>query len=646
MADRDVTIDVLASDKTGPAVKGAARNFDQLDKKVKDTDKAMKLLGNSSDTASAKVGAVSKKNISQLESIDKKISEITKSTRALGEEFNRTGNVHVFEKIANNNDNVKALKSLRKDLTSALEGGAQDAESIFEKFSNSASNALGETFTSLPPQAQAAAAAAVAIAGPVLVEGLSTAALLGIGSLGIVAGVVLASKDPAVAAAYGTLGSNISTQLQGDLVPFRNNLIDSADVLGAAFDKAEPGIKSTFAALSTVIEPLTKGLSGAATNALPGLEEAAKASLPLIRELASDLPRIGSEIGDLGTAFAQSGQGAQVFFQLLESNIEVDLELLTGLVKSVGTAGNIIAVVGAKLHLWHLDPAPVNAFGHAIGDTGDEARNAATDYAALDAQLSQVNQTADTVAGAITNKLLAGTLSLDQANLSVAKSLTAVTDSFKENGRQLDISTAKGQANRSAVLDEVSANIQQYNSLINAGVSAQDAAAAYDTNTAALERNLRKAGLTSGQVQDLIGKYKNVPDKVNTEIAINGLSEAINNLNQTLKLINNIHDKSVTISVATIYSSKGHPNIGEGGTIPNKAGGGFSAMSGWMAAQFAAQADFMAANSGQFNGGPREIDVNNNVTVSLDGQPFYAMTATTVRASEKRSAWREKTGRR
>jgi hypothetical protein len=76
---------------------------------------------------------------------------------------------------------------------------------------------------------------------------------------------------------------------------------------------------------------------------------------------------------------------------------------------------------------------------------------------------------------------------------------------------------------------------------------------------------------------------------------------------------------------------------------------GFSGDTGsWAPAQFAAQfaggPGFAAAGPGGGSrvGGPTPVDVTSNVQVYLDGAPFAAM----VTASEKRTAWRNKVGRR
>jgi hypothetical protein len=91
-------------------------------------------------------------------------------------------------------------------------------------------------------------------------------------------------------------------------------------------------------------------------------------------------------------------------------------------------------------------------------------------------------------------------------------------------------------------------------------MSAEDAAKKYDTNTRALEDQLRAAGMTKAQIDGLIGKYRNVPDTVNTNIALEGLTEAINDLDRMLQLINHITDpKSVDITINELVKTSSSP---------------------------------------------------------------------------------------
>jgi hypothetical protein len=199
----------------------------------------------------------------------------------------------------------------------------------------------------------------------------------------------------------------------------------------------------------------------------------------------------------------------------------------------------------------------LNAATKAGGASAAAASDAAIQYGALSQQLNQTSETADTLAGKMSDKLFNGLLAADHAALNLAESQTRLTETLDKNKNAFDINTAAGQANREAILAKIEANIREYDSMIASGYSAKQAADAYDSNTAALERQLHKMKFTDDQIRQLIGSYKSVPDRVNTEILTKGLTDALNNLGSLLARLNGL-DGSVfgyTIKSVTVYSS-------------------------------------------------------------------------------------------
>jgi len=225
----------------------------------------------------------------------------------------------------------------------------------------------------------------------------------------------------------------------------------------------------------------------------------------------------------------------------------------------------------------------LDSLAKTTGTAGAATAKAADDLDALSKKLGDTSKSADTLAGEMSDKLFNSMMDSDHALLGVAESLTKVSDSFKQNGKQLDIHTEKGQANREAILAQVDANIKAYDVAIASGAGADVAAKAYDANTQALERQMRQAGLTQAQIDGLVGKYATVPDKVNTNIATQGLTDAINNLNDLLRLLNGLPPlKKVTVQVDTFVTGSGRnyvENQGSGivqgrGNIRAQASGG------------------------------------------------------------------------
>jgi hypothetical protein len=226
---------------------------------------------------------------------------------------------------------------------------------------------------------------------------------------------------------------------------------------------------------------------------------------------------------------------------------------------------NVNNAMNSANNLQGVATTAASAAATAISKQADAAKSAATDFAALAGVLNKTTENADTLAGAMSDKILGSLLSGDHAALGFQESLTSLNDSLAQNGTQLDITTAKGQANREAVLSVVEANVRQYDANIAAGDSAQEAAGKYDKNTDALRRQLTQAGLTKDQIDGLIGKYAQVPDKVNTNIALEGLTNALNNVAILIGAINGI-PKYVKIEAAI----EAVDNSGLAQNLPNR----------------------------------------------------------------------------
>lgn len=113
--------------------------------------------------------------------------------------------------------------------------------------------------------------------------------------------------------------------------------------------------------------------------------------------------------------------------------------------------------------------------------------------------------------------------------------------------------------------------------------------------------------------------------------------------------LSGIKDRNVMVKVATVSSVAG-VSIGEGGTRPGGRGGAFDRLASWRPAQFAAafagNTNFAMGGSGGRIGGPVQVETTSQIEVNLDGKPFRQMTARAVADSERRQAWRARTGKR
>jgi TP901 family phage tail tape measure protein len=109
-------------------------------------------------------------------------------------------------------------------------------------------------------------------------------------------------------------------------------------------------------------------------------------------------------------------------------------------------------------------------------------------------------------------------LSLSGAQISFQESLDDATASIKENGRTLNISTAEGRANRSALNDLAEAANDQTDAMLKSGKSNDVARKTAVTARAEFIKVATQMGLNKKQAEALATSLIDIPDAVNTNV--------------------------------------------------------------------------------------------------------------------------------
>lgn len=605
MADRKVSVSLTIEARQFRAeAKAAVDQMQKLAKSGEVTDAALNQMQDATDKAGAsllRLAADGRLTAAELKKADAQVDELRGSLMDLGgathlggadaqvrlleaeidkaklkmaelsAEFRRTGS---SSSLAGFKDAESGLKKLEGTLTQVKRVMGSQGNGGF--FSNLTTNINQGVEKGLADGFQMSITnpyvlGAIAVAAPALGVMIGGAVLTGIGLAGIGAGIAGQLHDPQVMAAAKTLGTDVSAGFKDATSSFAKPVHQALVDFDAEWKKIQPGLKSTFSELSPEVSALAAGVAGFIGKLVPGLEKAAIAAKPLVSDFSQWLPQLGKELSDLFTTMAAHADEARQGLALLTQGISLltiaaggtvtALSLLFKYATPLSAAEDIYGrttksvkgysdqIVAAAQAAATATPQ-INALSTAIAET-DPAKKA-SEFGALATQFTTLKASANTLAQSMTDAVVGALMGVDRANIAVQASVDNVTAALKKNGRELDIGTEKGRANRTAVLDSVAANIQHYDSLIQSGIGADDAAKAYDADTNALVKQMRQAGLTTSQINSLIGKYRAVPDNVNTAIATKGLTDAINNLTDLLYIINHI-PRQLTI---TTYSKK------------------------------------------------------------------------------------------
>jgi hypothetical protein len=596
----------------GPVLE-SARATEKLDDKVESLDRslnkvpldamkagaAMKLLSGDIGEVGTNFQRVGDRS-SAMTILDTRIKNTRNEVKKLAEEFVKTGDVDVFKRLNRSSGDLNLLTNLRKSLSNSVESGLKDG---VKKAGPEAAGTFSQLFEggiikafSNPIVLAAAAPLAVglaafigaAIGGAIIAAGAG--AVVGLGVAG-----ALQDSPKQITAAWGDAISDIQRQWVNASVHFIDPLIKGAGTFKSIF--ADVRLDAMFAKAATFVGPLTEAASWFAHNILSGVDALVMRAGPVIEVLRQELPEVGAAISDALSEIAGGNKGAAdglrdtlnlLEFAIRETGVMVrsteDIyHAFTSARDAVGDFFKVLddhipvvfSLANAVSNFWpdadtehhitklHEATEATRTAEQATKHLGGVALDAGEDFKTLSSQIGATAQTADVLAGSMVNKIFSATMGIDQAVLGVAKSLTSLTESIQTNGRALDIHTKKGQANREAILASVSANMSLYQAQISAGMSAEDAAAAYDVNYNALVRTARQAGLSQQAIDGLIGKYKGIPKNVNTAIAMQGLTDAINGLADLIRLINHI-PLSKTTTITTNYRVTGKPGSPHG----------------------------------------------------------------------------------
>lgn len=368
-------------------------------------------------------------------------------------------------------------------------------------------------------------------ASPLIAAAIDSAILLGVGGGTLAAGVALAFKnDTALSDVFQHIFIGIAKDAKNFSTVFTAPLLRSAHLVQDAWSEAVgPGLMKAFDSLAKHVEPLIHGLTDMASNAMPGFNKAVEASGPLLDKLASLLPEIGDAVSSFFDSVSDGKDGAMKALVLIVALLSQSLRALGNTIEFLSKTFDVgtdwAESYGKKLgELW----PPARKVGEVIGEMNAEARRSSeifnlvedavdgTGYASKRA--AQAAVALDTAMDALLTTM---TTSLD-SEIAYQQAIDDLAESFKENGKSIDLNTQKGRDNVRAVEDVARAAYASREAAIAAAQGQADQAQATDAanlkfhqQIEALRKQLMQLGLTKAQADALLQSWYGLADAPN-----------------------------------------------------------------------------------------------------------------------------------
>lgn len=542
---RELILDLLARDKSGPATKSFGKNLDEAATKAEKASKSTDKFGKSTETASDKadeLAAQAKQTGDRIAKMDREIFLATAELKTLAKAFADTDDA--AERI----DLGKAIRRGEKDIRALtknkglllLPDPEPASKSFFSKLGgllNSGGNAIATAAGSKPGMVIGGVLGAAA--APVLVTALGSALSAGAGAGVLGAGVALALKgDPALAKAGSDIGKRFVKNLTAETKSLKTPILQAFGILEDAGERATKKLGQTFDALGPSIVPLTRDVVQAAERILDSVTGMAEKSGPALGGMGDSARLLADGVGDALDKISDGSPEAAENLVLL-AGVTADLVRQTG--NFLGTLNELSGnewVTGPLLPL--LRDKYQDAADKSDTLKGSSAALAETMTAAAAAATAQ-----KTAMTELNTELRAQTdpvFGLLNAHDNLATAQDKAKEAVKDHGRKSKEARTALRELATAALD-VQGRAAELGSTFNGKLTPE------------LKAVLREAGLTEPQIKDLAREFQNARDKgkqfdgVYKATLKADTKKAVSDIRAAQRIVNSLDGRTIDIAM-------------------------------------------------------------------------------------------------
>jgi uncharacterized protein YoxC len=475
------------------------------------------------------------------------VDTLRNSAKSLGDEVEKTGS-RVRKSVTAVDSDVEKLGKTGLKAGELFEG-------IFTDFSGTLAGAA-KSLASAPELVAIGGAIAVPI-GAGLGAALSGAVLAGTAGAGLAAGILLAGRSSEVHDAWTIVANDALNGFSNAASSFQEPLVRAAKVFDDALASDMPRIRRDFEILAPLVDDLAKGTAGLFHNVIggPGLQDAFRGAIPVIKELSADLPKLGD---DIDRFFSELGGTGRAGAQALGIAVDVTGASLRGLGTVLAETSTLFELTGTgALGLLHdlgvlgdtadiLTASPLSALSQALGHN----KGSSDDFSKSLEQLK--NDMADagsqkafeegmkTAAAALREGQaaardmehqisdLANTLlGTKDADIAFKQGLLDLNQTLRDNKGATDEKTKAGLDDEAAILGQFHAAVQLRDATLQQTNSQEAANRVFDDAVGKIYATAQANGINKQTVDNLSGSIRDIPrpDPVDIELKRQGYSD-------------------------------------------------------------------------------------------------------------------------
>lgn len=519
-AKRQLLLELLAKDGTGPATRGAAENLDNVAVSAEEAAKATDHLGHQAEESTEGVERFGKSNRTAAEHSEKlkhEIEALERELQGLAIEFAEA------ETAADKADFSKAIRKSQSDLRK-LNGSKGLIDDLIPdgpevgKFTDRLKQSFEDVAAAAPQIIAGGVAAAAPLAGALLSAGI----IGGVGLGGIVGGFVIASKDPRVHSALDTLKTQIGAELKDAATPFVQVSLDGIKEIGSAVKAVD--FKDIFADSAKNAAPVIAGIDQAIRGLGDGVQALVGRGGPVIAAIGDSVGNLGEHAGEFLDTVSHGSQGAADSVRDLTSALDTVLDVTGPVLVGLSDIYEVAHKFGAVEQFFTGLLGPLGQFADLLSKTGVFGDKAA-------GSLTLVKQGTDGVAASTppaTEAIVTFTSALDAAasagqglygsTTNVADAEAALEKAVKTNGKTLDLNTQKGRNNRTALLGVASALTNNYDNFVKVNGEGAKSAQVANNNRAKFIQFAEALGRSKGQAEALATQLGLLPRNVSINV--------------------------------------------------------------------------------------------------------------------------------